>query len=142
MELSVGIEPVEEKKVTMNNGSPVVEKTNEMETKSGDEKREESNEPEETMNSFGVGIVYEFELQLAMNIMKGIAGTGCLALPVAVYNVEVFLAFQYQVGIIWAILLFVIVSAGYILGSYQLLITNDDLADRKIVPIVSPCHQS
>ena len=46
----------------MDNGSPVVEKTNEMETKSGDEKREESNEPEETMNSFGVGIVYEFEL--------------------------------------------------------------------------------
>lgn len=142
MELSVGIESVEEKKVTMNNGSPVVEKTNEMETKSGDEKREESNEPEETMNSFGVGIVYEFEWQLAMNIMKGIAGTGCLALPVAVYNVEVFLAFQYQVGIIWAILLFVIVSAGYILGSYQLLITNDHLADRKIVPIVSPCHHS
>ena len=62
MELSVGIESVEEKKVTMNNGSPVVEKTNEMEAKSGDEKREESNEPEETMNSFGVGIVYEFEL--------------------------------------------------------------------------------
>ena len=58
-----------------------------------------------------------------MNIMKGIAGTGCLALPVAVYNV----------GIIWAILLFVIVSAGYILGSYQLLITNDHLADRKIL---------
>ena len=60
-ELSVGIEPVEEKKVTMNNGSPVVEKTNEMESKSGDEKREDSNEPDETMNSFGVGNVYEFD---------------------------------------------------------------------------------
>lgn len=71
-----------------------------------------------------------------MNIMKGIAGTGCLALPVAVYNVMSCCCGKPKVGIIWAVLLFVIVSAGYILGSYQLITTNDHLADRKQVHIL------
>ena len=37
-------------------------------------------------------------------------------------------------------LLFIIVSAGYILGSYQLILTNDHLADRKQVPFIDSAH--
>ena len=56
------------------------------------EKTEEDYVPEETMNSFGVFLFFlsYFNVKLAMNIMKGIAGTGCLALPIAVKSVFIY----------------------------------------------------
>ena len=75
-----------------------------------------------------------------MNIMKGIAGTGCLALPVAVKNVFFYLFHNKQVGIIWALVLFILVSAGYILASYQLILTNDMLGEKRNVKVSKQIH--
>ena len=72
--------------------------------------------------------------------MKGIAGTGSLAVPCAVKSVDMSLLADGEVGIVWAFVLFIIVSCAYVYSSHPLITMNNSLGAKKNVE-PTRCHE-
>lgn len=89
-------------------------------------------EPDGTMNSTSVLFQFVYEVQFAINLMKGIAGTGSLAVPLAIKSVILRVTHNVQVGIVCGVILFLLVSLVYIYSSYQLITMKNTLGPARV----------
>ena len=65
--------------------------------------------------------------------MKGIAGTGSLAIPSAMLSVLFSLTYYFQTGIVWGVVLFFVIAGIYILAAYQLISIHNQLNNKKVL---------
>ncbi|KNB42675.1 hypothetical protein JH06_3617 [Blastocystis sp. subtype 4] len=88
-----------------------------------DEYEEEIVEKVRTPGESEKGKMNTIQVRFCVNLMKGIAGTGSLAIPYAFS----------KVGIIPSILLFAMVCAMMVIATYQLLDIHNNMGNRRIV---------
>lgn len=89
-------------------------------------------EPDGTMNSTSVFSFFVNYAQFAINLMKGIAGTGSLAVPLAIKSVLLDITRNVQVGIVCGVILFLLVSLVYIYSSYQLITMKNTVGPARV----------